>query len=195
MKRAVLITILVSMPTLAAGPAETHPGESTAAAIPLGTSPTWVRHPGQPFSISATEITVAQFRLCLEEEQCDVGSVNASCNFGDVERDEHPINCVSHTGAEQYCDYAGGRLCTNEEWLAACKGTAARPFPYGHSFDLAACNSASATVQLPGRERGTLPVATLAQCEGGLTGLYDMAGNVAEWLSDCISQWQASADR
>lgn len=93
--------------------------------------------------------------------------------------------CVSHPGAEQVCAFVGGRLCAEQEWLSACRGTEGRAFPYGQTFDLAACNVQSETVKVAGPTRGTAPVGSQAGCEGGLAGLFDMAGNVSEWVSDC----------
>ena len=31
----------------------------------------------------------------------------------------------------------------------------------------------------------TIPVATLPGCEGGYAGIFDMVGNVSEWIDDC----------
>jgi formylglycine-generating enzyme required for sulfatase activity len=150
-----------------------------------GAGTTWIRHPTKPFSIVATEVTVGQFRTCVNAGACDASTTNTACNYGQPNHDNHPVNCVAYQGAEQYCRYVGGRVCSEEEWLDACRGTDGRQFPYGDTFDINACNAQSHTQTVEGRERATLPVASLSQCEGGLTGLFDMAGNVAEWVSDC----------
>lgn len=146
--------------------------------------PKWIDHPMRPFSITATEITVGQYRSCVESGRCDVDTVSEECNYGRDGYDDHPVNCVTHTGAEQYCAAAGGRLCSQEQWLAACRGVEQRSFPYGDEFDLAVCNSRSPTVEVDGRN-GTVRVGSMPVCEGGLPGLMDMAGNVTEWLADC----------
>jgi formylglycine-generating enzyme required for sulfatase activity len=145
----------------------------------------WIRHPARPFSIAATEATVAQFRACVAAGSCHADTTSSLCNFGRSDRDGHPVNCITYQGAEQYCAHVGGRVCTEEEWLDACRGTDGRAFPYGSTFDLAICNTQSLTVTVDGRERGTAPVASLAGCQGGLPGLFDMAGNVAEWVNSC----------
>jgi formylglycine-generating enzyme required for sulfatase activity len=148
-------------------------------------APPWVRHPDKPFSISATEVTVAQFRACVEAGQCNLAATNAQCNYGKTDKDEHPLNCVTYAGAEQFCTYAGGRICTEAEWLDACSGTDGRAYPYGPTFDPATCNAQSQSVVVEGRERATAPVGSHTLCEGGLPGLFDMAGNVAEWVNSC----------
>jgi len=149
------------------------------------TGPAWITHPTQSFSITATEVTVGQFRACVDANACDPSTVNAACNYGQSNHDDHPVNCVAYQGAAQYCTYIGGRICTESEWLDACRGSDGRQFPYGSTFDLAACNSQSQSQTVEGRERATVPVGTMSTCEGGLAGLFDMAGNVAEWVDAC----------
>ncbi len=158
-----------------------HAEEILTSALP----PVWIAHPSEPFDIMATEVTVAQFRTCIDSGACESEAVDAKCNFGTAGRDDHPINCVTHYGAEQYCTFASAELCSQEQWLAGCRGGEGRAFPYGGVYDLATCNVQSTTVTVEGRARTTMPVGALAGCEGGLAGLYDMAGNVAEWVADC----------
>jgi formylglycine-generating enzyme required for sulfatase activity len=145
----------------------------------------WIRHPGRGFSIGAAEVTVSQFRDCVRAGKCAEADLNGQCNYGREGRDAHPVNCVTFDGAEKFCAWTGGRLCTEDEWLAACRGTEERAFPYGPSFDAAACNVHSNTAAAAGEAFDTAPVGASAPCEGGLPGLFDMAGNVAEWVDDC----------
>ncbi len=146
----------------------------------------WIDHPDRSFSILATEVTVSQFRACLEAGRCKTETADPACNLSRTDAATHPLNCVSYDGAEQYCAYVGGRLCTEEEWLAACRGRDGRAFPYGNAYDPAACNAHSATAAVTNPSLPTtVPVGSLASCEGGLPGLFDMAGNVAEWVDAC----------
>ena len=177
-----------------------HPGGPPAAsppAAPVDSQPEklemtpvapagilWVRHPDHPFSILSTEVTVAQFRTCVDAGTCGKDTFT-TCNYGVSGKDNHPMNCVDYNGAEQFCGFVGGRLCTEHEWLDACSGTDGRPFPYGTSFDLEACNSQSSTVTVSGRAVDTVPVGSMPKCKGGLPDVYDMAGNVTEWVDKC----------
>jgi formylglycine-generating enzyme required for sulfatase activity len=147
--------------------------------------PTWIRHPERAFSIIATEVTVSQFRACVEAGACDPATTSPHCNYGKPGLDDHPINCVAYSGAEQYCAFVDGRVCTEEEWLAACRGGDGRAFPYGSTFDLEACNARPRGTTVEDRELKTAAVGSHARCEGGLPGLFDMAGNVAEWVNAC----------
>ncbi len=148
------------------------------------TGPAWVHWPDDARAITATEVTVAQYRACVEAGACDPAH-HKDCNITDRARPDHPMNCVDYFGAEQYCAYVGGRLCTEVEWLEACRGTEDRAFPYGDTFDPQACNAHSSTGEIDSHPPSSAPVASHPACEGGFTGLYDMAGNVFEWLADC----------
>jgi sulfatase modifying factor 1 len=148
-------------------------------------APAWIEHPAKPFAIFATEVTVAQYHACVAAGACEESTVDPACNYGRSGADKQPVNCVNYHGAEQFCAWAGGHVCIEEQWLDACKGTELRSFPYGTTFDLEACNSQSQTTTVAGRERATWQVASHPSCEGGLPGLFDMAGNVAEWVDAC----------
>ena len=151
-------------------------------ATPEIPSPDWIPYPDRPLAITATEVTVAQFGACVDAGACDVESTRA-CNSAQADRADHPVNCVDYYGAEQYCRWAGGRICTEPEWLMACRGTGDHAFPYGDHFDPAACNAAPSDG--PESAGDTAPVGSYADCAGGLGGLYDMAGNVWEWVDAC----------
>ena len=146
--------------------------------------PAWVYWPDGARAITATEVTVAQYTACIEAGACDPAH-HKDCNIADRTRSDHPMNCVDYFGAEQYCAYVGGRLCTEVEWLEACRGTEDRPFPYGDVFDPHACNVQSTASEIDVDPPSTAQVASHVSCEGGFSGLYDMAGNVFEWLADC----------
>ncbi|HEY2775574.1 MAG TPA: SUMF1/EgtB/PvdO family nonheme iron enzyme [Candidatus Binatia bacterium] len=146
--------------------------------------PKWVSHPDQPFDIEATEVAVKDFRACVAAGRCEPSSVNPECNYGDPKRGDHPINCIDHDGAIAVCDYLGGRLCSSKEWLAACHGSDGRAFPYGSEYQPSRCHVGTYDVPGPGG-RTTIPVGSVPDCEGGLHGLFDMSGNVSEWISDC----------
>ncbi len=158
---------------------------ATVVAAQTGAAgPAWVSWPNGILAITATEVTVAQYTACIEAGACDPAH-HTDCNFADRARSDHPMNCVDHFGAEQYCEYAGGRLCTEVEWLEACRGTEDRAFPYGDVFDPQACNAQSSSGAIAGTRLSSSQVASHGSCEGGFPGLYDMAGNVYEWLADC----------
>ncbi len=152
---------------------------------PPSPMPSWVEWPGGAHAITTTEITVEQYLACVEDGACDPAN-HRDCNSGDVDRALHPMNCVNWFGATQYCGYAGGRLCAEDEWIDACGGAGqGRGWPYGYVFESGRCNVQSMSEPVDGLERASAEVASMPGCQGGLDGLYDMAGNVSEWLGAC----------
>ena len=141
--------------------------------------------------VGAREVTVSAFAACVEAQACTLDHVHVQegspCNYAASDRKDHPINCVDWYGAEQYCKWAGGRLCQPDEWFAACRGLADTDYPYGPSFDAASCNALTQTG--PKVPRGTEAVGTSPGCEGGYPGLADMVGNVSEWVDDCTGDY------
>jgi len=81
-------------------------------------------------------------------------------------------------GADSLCAERGKRLCTEAEWELACGGWKGTAYPYGNRYDVARCNTESATIQLSGGEE---------ECRSPF-GAYDMSGNVFEWTA---SDWSA----
>ena len=158
-------------------------GAAWVAGAESEATPVWIQIGNLPVSITSTEVTVAQFGACVDAGSCALDHTRL-CNSGIDGREDHPMNCVDYYGAEQYCAFAGGRICGEEEWLAACRGADDRPFPYGDTFDAAACNAQpSASGETPAGS--TAAVGSYADCAGGLEGLSDMAGNVWEWIDAC----------
>jgi sulfatase modifying factor 1 len=107
--------------------------------------------------------------------------------------------------AKRACENAGKRLCTREEWTAACKGQGATKFPYGEAFDQGKCNvwghlhpgvalhQGSSFGHRDPRlnlveEGGDTPLLHLTgatpACASrwGSDAAYDMVGNVDEWV-------------
>ena len=62
-----------------------------------------------------------------------------------------PQGYIDGNEAAAACREAGKRLCTDTEWLAACRGSANRTYPYGHTRASGRCNDARS--QHPAVER------------------------------------------
>lgn len=93
-----------------------------------------------------------------------------------LNKPEHPVVGVNWEDAKAFCEYRGKRLPTEAEWEKAARGPKANLYPWGNEFD-------SAKVNYGKNHDATMPVD--AYPEGvSYYGLYNMAGNVFEWVSD-----------
>jgi eukaryotic-like serine/threonine-protein kinase len=124
------------------------------------------------FWIDQTEVTLGQFEAFIRVDNYDANP----CGEGE----NHPVACVSWFDAQAYCEWAGRRLPTEAEWEKAARGgLEGATYPWGdHSLtcDHAAENGAQYR-DCYGR---TAPVGSFSP--NGY-GLYDMVGNVWEWVS------------
>ncbi|MEM1127428.1 MAG: SUMF1/EgtB/PvdO family nonheme iron enzyme [Bacteroidota bacterium] len=114
-----------------------------------------------------------------------------------------PQGYISADMAARACQTAGKRLCTSPEWLRACQGSVPTAYPYGEAYAEAACNEGRAQHpvielfgdaadwsrrqmndprlnQLPG---SLAPTGSFPACVSG-EGLYDLHGNLHEWVAD-----------
>ncbi len=90
----------------------------------------------------------------------------------------HPVTGISWRDATEYAEWRGMRLPTEAEWeLAARGGIAGRHYPTVDTISPAEANFGSS---LGG------PVDVGSYPENGF-GVYDMAGNVFEWVADWYS--------
>ena len=114
-----------------------------------------------------------------------------------------PQGYISGVVAEDACEAAGKRLCDAEEWLRACEGPAGATYPYGDTYVDGACNegrSLHPIVELFGAAAAwthaqlndprlnqladsLAPSGAYAECVTA-EGVYDMHGNLHEWIAD-----------
>jgi sulfatase modifying factor 1 len=117
-----------------------------------------------------------------------------------------PQGYISRGQAELACKNAGKRLCTDEEWVVACKGKHATTYPYGNDYEQGGCNDRGVSSfnkyygppgggeapveaftwdnmndprlnRLPGTVAAT---GAFTRCKSSF-GVYDMVGNLHEW--------------
>ncbi|HEX7664202.1 MAG TPA: SUMF1/EgtB/PvdO family nonheme iron enzyme [Polyangiaceae bacterium] len=92
-------------------------------------------------------------------------------------------SAISRDDADAFCKSQGGRLPTEDEWLAAAAGEKARRYPWGDTG--AVCRRAAwGLVSGPCARNADGPDTVGAHSSGDTpTGIHDLAGNVAEWVT------------
>ncbi len=114
-----------------------------------------------------------------------------------------PQGYMDQVTAAAACAQAGKRLCTDGEWLRACRGAPGHTYPYGDAQVPGACNGARACHpvvqyfetsaswiwseldnpcldQLPD---GLAPTGSFSACVSE-DGAWDLVGNLHEWTAD-----------
>lgn len=133
----------------------------------------------KPFAIALAAVTRDEWALCVEAGGC--ASRPDTAGDGD-----HPVVDVTWFDAKQYVAFLSRttgstyRLPTEAEWEYAARGGTTTIFAWGDTPGTGHANCTDCGNK-SGRPR-TEPVKTYPK--NGF-GLFDMAGNVAEWLEDC----------
>jgi formylglycine-generating enzyme required for sulfatase activity len=131
-----------------------------------------------PFEILETEVTEAQWAAVFP------GDPAPSCDSGGGGGANSPVECISWDEAKVFCEAVDpeGRLCSEAEWEYAARGGTTTKYYCG---DDSSClidvawhwgNSGNG----PGKHKQDVKGKT----PNGY-GLYDMLGNVWEWVEDC----------
>jgi formylglycine-generating enzyme required for sulfatase activity len=193
---------------------DTSTGDSDIApppplSCPDAAGPTMVRvgSASNSFCIDSTEVTFGDYRRFLAEPGVDASTRVAECAWnkslepGSTGTDDMPVVSIDWCDAYEYCKWAGKRLCGKivngenpdsgledteaadldvNQWYIACTGGGQVRYPYGSLLREDACN-----VAVDGGVGKALPVKAKAACNGGYPGIYDLLGNVWEWVDLC----------
>lgn len=175
-----------------------------------------------PYCIDRTEVTVRQYRECVQSGACTVFSTvnfpglspaetaffSQYCNGARNDRDTHPMNCVDFSQAEAFCRSRGGALPTEAQWEYAARGFDPRRYPWDDRAPSAqlvnGCDAECQTLaERPGQPRraalftgsdGFGATAPVGTYAGGASpfGVLDASGNVAEWTADYFGPYSAA---
>ncbi|HHH30226.1 MAG TPA: hypothetical protein ENK57_18055, partial [Polyangiaceae bacterium] len=144
----------------------------------------------ESFRIGRREVTVAEYRRCVEEEACTAAGLTddaIACSWGAASGDQSPLNCVSWEQADAYCRWAGGALPTETQWEAAARGNDGRRYPWGDDPPLCS-HAVMKDEQGAGCGRNS-PWQVGSRPQGhGPYGTVDMAGNLREWTADWYAE-------
>ncbi len=150
------------------------------------------------FWIDQFEVTNEMYKMCVDAGRCippDYGIAREQISgeliplvkptiifYADTEFGNYPVSNVIWDDAAAYCTWAERRLPTEAEWEKAARGVDGRTYPWGESLD---CTKAN-VYAFPADKRCAYAPTRVGSYENGVSpfGVYDMAGNVMEFVSD-----------
>ncbi|WKZ36994.1 MAG: formylglycine-generating enzyme family protein [Anaerolineales bacterium] len=130
------------------------------------------------YYIDSYEVTNAAYRVCVEEGGC--ARPYSTKRFDSSSYANHPVAFVDWNQAKTYCEWRGTQLPTEAQWEKAARGVDGRTYPWGEGID---CDKANYDKECVG---DTTEVGSYESSKSPY-GLYDMAGNVWEWVNDWYS--------
>jgi len=132
----------------------------------------------KPFLMDVTEVTADAYAACVRAGGCTAEGLhcNPLATYGVNGKGNHPINCVDWNQATAYCQWAGSRLPTEEEWEWMARGQSqGTTYPWG--------NDAPGSQLCWNRaKQGTCAVGSYPAGDAP-GGIHDLAGNVWEWTA------------
>lgn len=131
--------------------------------------------------IYQTKVTNRMFEQCVAVGSCTPPAQEVGGSvFGNPQFDNHPVVGVTWDQAGAYCAWSQGTLPTEAQWEKAARGVSGIDFPWGNDEPI--CDRLNfgycigRTSDVDSFPEGRSPY-----------GLFDMAGNVFEWVGDWYS--------
>ncbi len=118
-------------------------------------------------------------------------------HVGFYQDSSHPVVCVTWNDTQDYVNWlsketgAHYRLLTEAEWEYAARAGTTTPFPWGITASHEYANYGSDTINgvgfASGRDKWDYATSPVGSFPPNPFGLYDMHGNVMQWVEDCFS--------
>jgi formylglycine-generating enzyme required for sulfatase activity len=134
----------------------------------------------QPFAIGLREVTFDEWDRCVSEQGCKFRPGDRGWG-----RQNRPVINVSWADAKEFVTWLSQktgqvyRLPSEAEWEYAARGGTSTPFWWGRAVGARHANCRQCST---GETEQTLPAGTY---KPNPFGLFDTAGNAAEWVEDC----------
>lgn len=131
------------------------------------------------YYIDIYEVTNARYAECIKAGICtaESGSDRDISNYPD-----YPVGYVNWNQARTYCQWRGGDLPSEAQWEKASRGgLVGKQYPWGDEEPVCQKDAKNGAQFYDCEPRGPAPVGNFSP---NSYGLYDMAGNVFEWVQD-----------
>jgi len=145
--------------------------------------------------LDAYEVTVGRYRACVEAGACvaPVVASGVSCAYtiASGASEALPVNCVTWEQSRLFCKWDGRKLPTEAEWEFAVRGTNDRSYPWGSDKT---CDRAVLARYSGGPCAGISGPMVVGSMLSGASpeGIFDLAGNAAEWVSDWAGSYSST---
>ena len=162
-------------------------GTETARFIDLGVPARQTITSLPAFQIDKYEVSNYQYGLCVKYGNCTV-PINQS-DYKDPAKQNYPVVNITLFQANTYCRWLGQRLPNHFEWERAARGPNAYEWPWGNDKE-----PTRETANMPWNEYKPTGLEPIESNQAGKSpeGIYNLAGNAAEWTSTIISQEDGS---
>jgi formylglycine-generating enzyme required for sulfatase activity len=208
------------VPITGTGPQGCKLGNGTKPDAQAYDDETWPEHKARlvidGFELAAYPVTVAQYECFVREGGYQTEAYWSEAGWQAVGRARkeprywqdrlwhqanHPVVGVSVWEAEAFCRWLGQRLNrairlpTEAEWEWAARGRTSRRYPWGDDWDALRANTWESEIRRT-TPVGLYPAGAVAggqQDAGGGGRVYDLAGNVWEWIASAYSEDYADA--
>jgi formylglycine-generating enzyme required for sulfatase activity len=140
-----------------------------------------------PFRMQRYEVSVAEYSRCEQARRCKPAPYfRGAQRFA---RDHYPASLVAWQDARDYCAFVDARLPTEAEFERAARGSSRRVYPWGNLYNDRTSNHGKLASDQTSDTDGYVELAPVGSFLEGATpeGIFDLAGNVAEWVFDRYS--------